>query len=115
MTKRFPNRIVIEREKPNPDGDGAGNYAAGFEKLVGPLWADIQSEGLASSEDEAAGQEASRQRFTVEVRRTPLTDTVDTRDRITEPKGPRVFDVMAVEKTDRSIYIKFRVQLTPLN
>lgn len=115
MTKRFPNRIIIEREKPNPDGDGAGNFAEGFEKLVGPLWADITSDGLASSEDEAAGQEASRQRFTIEVRRTPLTDQVDTRDRISEPKGPRTFDVLGVEKADRSAYIKFRAQLTPLN
>lgn len=117
--KRFPNRIIIEREKLNPDGDGAGNFAAGFEKLVGPLWADIQSEGLAASEDEAAGQEASRQRFTVDVRRTPLTDAVDVRDRITEPlkapRGPRLFDILAVEKTDRSKYIRFRVQITPLN
>lgn len=115
MTKRFPNRIVIEREKPNPSGDGAGNFAAGFETLVGPIWSDITSDGLASNEDEAAGQEASRQRFTVETRRTPLTDQVDTRDRITEPKGPRVFDVISVEKSDRSSFIKFRVQLTPLN
>lgn len=113
--KRFPNRIVVERENPTPDGDGAGNYVSGFAKLVGPIWADIQSEGLSSSEDEQAGQEASRQRFTVDVRRTPMTDKVDTRDRITEPKGPRVFDVLAVEKTDRSKYIRFRAQLTPLN
>lgn len=113
--KRFPNRIVIEREKLDPDGDGAGNYASGFETLVGPLWSDIQSEGLSGTEDEAAGQEASRQRFTVDVRRTPKTDNVDARDRISEPKTKRAFDILAVEKSDRSKYIRFRVQLTPLN
>jgi len=115
MAKRFPNRIVIEREDPNPAGDGAGNYVTGFEEFVGPLWADIQSLGLSSDEDAAAGQEASRQRFTIEVRRTPKTDQVDTRDGVSEPKTQRKFDILSVEKTDRSVFIKFRAELTPLN
>lgn len=115
MAKRLPNRIVIERENPNPAGDGAGNYVTGFEEFVGPLWGEIKSLTLSSNEDAAAGQEASRQRFTIEVRRTPKTDQVDARDRVSEPKTQRTFDILSVEKTDRSAFIVFRAELTPLN
>lgn len=114
MKKRFPNRVVVERENPNPTGDGAGNYTTGYEKLAGPLWARVESESLSSTEDSAAGQEVSRQRFEIEVRRTPLMDKVDTRDRIFEPRYTRYFDILAVEKTDRSATILFRGILSPV-
>lgn len=115
--KRLPHRITIERENPNPAGDGAGNFTSGYDLLVGPIWASIEIDNTAGGEDSALGQPASRERFTIWVRLTEKTKILDVKDRCVENQGPitfRAFNVTKVDLQPRARWVVLSVERTPL-
>lgn len=91
---RFRSRATIERASPNPAGDGAGNFQDGWDTYLGPVSCNIVPR--LARENQQDGQEASRQQFYIDVRATPVSQRIDSRDRVREhgPAG-RTFNVVA--------------------
>jgi len=117
MTKRLPHRVTVERENPNPAGDGAGNFTQGYDLLVGPLWASIEVDNTAGGENNALGQPASTERFEIWLRRTEKTKLIDVRDRLVEARGTTPFRAFNVTKADlqpRSRWVILAAERTPL-
>ena len=117
MTKRLPHRVSIERENPNPAGDGAGNFTTGYDLLVGPIWASIEVDNTAGGENTALGQPASAERYQVWIRFTEKTKIIDTRDRLIEAIAGmpfRAFNVTNVDLQPRARWVVLSVDRTPL-
>lgn len=102
------------RSRPDPDGDGAGNFQHGWATLCGPVSGRIEPL-IAGGEDDREGQNASRQRFHIHLRANPVTRRIDARDRIDE-NGPlsRVFNVTANLSEPGSVMVKLAAELTPV-
>jgi hypothetical protein len=104
----------VLRSTPDPDGDGAGNFQSGWSTYVGPISGRIEPL-ISGGEDQREGQIASRQRFVIHLRATPVSRMIDARDRVEEIGGPsRVFNVLANVTEPKDVMVRLMVEQTPV-
>lgn len=104
--------MTAQRSRPDPDGDGAGNFQHGWDTLVGPVSARVEPL-TGGPEDYRDGQNASRQRFLIHLRANGATRQIDARDRI-EQHGPksRAFNVLSAVEEPGTVMVKLLCELT---
>jgi hypothetical protein len=104
----------VLRSTPDPDGDGSGNFQSGWSDYLGPVAGRIEPL-VAGGEDQREGQVASRQRFVIHLRATPVSRRIDARDRVEEVGGSsRAFNVLANMTEPKDPMARLMVEQTPV-